>query len=132
MLRLVVLIVSLCVPLAAFAEDGKAPDTKPVEQTYQADAGHGKEIFASVCMHCHTTTYELSAVGCPGLKGVLERHSAEWINTWLISPEAFAKKDEDAKIVVKANPYGLIMPTLPEMQNEKSRQDIIAYLKTLK
>jgi cytochrome c2 len=132
MLRLVVLIVPLCVSLAAFAEDGEEADTKPVEQTAQADAEHGKEIFASVCVHCHTTTDERSAVDCPGLKGVLERHSAEWINTWITSPEAFAKKDDDAKMVVKGNLYGLIMPTLPEMQDAQNRRDIIAYLKTLK
>jgi len=105
---------------------------KTTEEMPQADVNHGKKIFDSICSHCHRTDYETSPVGAPGLRDVLQRHTAEWINTWVTSPEAFSKKDKDAKALVESNPYGLIMPTIPEMQIEQNRKDVIEYLKTLK
>jgi len=47
----------------------------------------------------------------------MEHHTPEWLNQWLINPAAFAKKDKTARALIEANPYGLTMPTLPEMQN---------------
>ena len=105
---------------------------KAAEEMPKADVKHGKKIFDSICTHCHRTDYETSPVGAPGLRDVLQRHTAEWINTWVTSPEAFSKKDKDAKALVESNSYGLIMPTLPEMQVEQNRKDVIEYLKTLK
>jgi len=99
---------------------------------FHPSAERGKKTFDTVCIHCHNATHEVSVVGCPGLEGVLTRHSAVWIDTWLTSPASFAKTNIKAKAVVAANPYGLVMPTLPEMANERERLDIIAYLKTLK
>ena len=74
----------------------------------------------------------MSAVGCPGLKNVVKRHDEAWLARWIQNPEGFAKKNNEAKTVVAANPYGLIMPTIPEMQIEQNRKDVIEYLKTLK
>jgi len=113
-------------------EEVVAPKVAQVVEAPQPDVKHGQKIFESICIHCHRTDYEASAVGAPGLRGVLERHSVEWINTWINSPEAFAKIDEAAKDLTSSNPYGLIMPTIPEMQIEQNRKDIIEYLKTLK
>ena len=93
---------------------------------------HGKEIFKNICSHCHHIDYTDSAVGAPGLRDVMERHTPEWEDTWLTSPAAFAKKDETAKALVQANPYGLTMPTFPEMQVPQNRKDVIEFLKTLK
>jgi len=63
---------------------------------------------------------------------VLERHDEAWIDQWIHDPEGFSKKDETAKALVESNPFGLIMPTLPETQSAENRRDIIAFLKTLK
>jgi len=104
------------------AEEGTAP----------ADAMHGEAIFKNICSHCHHTNFDESAVGAPGLMDVLDRHSEEWIFTWLHGPGEFAKKDETAKALVESNPFGLTMPTLPEMQDAQNRRDVIAFLKTLK
>jgi len=93
---------------------------------------HGMQIFNNVCSHCHHTDHETSSVGAPGLRDVLDRHEVAWINEWISGPEAFSKKDETAKALVNANPYGLIMPTLPDMQDPQNRLDVIEYLKTLK
>ncbi|MDQ6959211.1 MAG: cytochrome c [Mariprofundaceae bacterium] len=93
---------------------------------------YGKEIFKNICIHCHRTDYDVSAVGAPGLRDVMDRHTPEWLNQWLTNPAIFAKKDKTARALIEANPYGLTMPTLPEMQSSQSRKDVIEFLKTLK
>lgn len=138
LMRLFFLILPFCLSAPVLAEEEAviAEVTKVTEPEVVAaplpDLVHGKQIFEAICIHCHRTDYEASSVGAPGLKDVLERHSAEWINSWISGPEAFAKINDDAKVLIGSNPYGLKMPTIPEMQNEKNRQDIIEYLKTLK
>lgn len=131
--QLIILMLPLLLSAPALAEE-EIVTTEVIEvvEAPYADAKHGKEIFDSICVHCHRTDYDASVVGAPGLRGVLERHSAEWINSWISSPEAFAKIDSDAKDLIGSNPYGLKMPTIPEMQVEQNRKDIIEYLKTLK
>ncbi|MFC1536526.1 c-type cytochrome [Pseudomonadota bacterium] len=101
-------------------------------EEFTPDASRGAKIFQAICAHCHNITYDDSRVGAPGLKGVLERHDAKWLDKWLKSPEGFAKVDETAADLLVSNKYGLKMPTLPEMQDAKKRADIIEYLKTLK
>jgi cytochrome c2 len=101
-------------------------------EEFTPDAAQGGKVFRTICAHCHTATYDESRVGAPGLKGVLERHDETWLDQWLKSPEAFAKVDEAAADLLNSNKYGLKMPTLPEMQDEKKRADMIAYLETLK
>ncbi len=121
--------------ISAEADAASAAGTA-VEQTVAAesvpDVAHGKQIFQTICSHCHHADHSTSAVGAPGLMDVLDRHDEAWLHQWLQGPEAFSKKDETAQALVESNPFGLIMPTLPEMQDEKNRQDIIAFLKTLK
>ena len=133
--QLIILILPFLLSTPALAEEeAVAPDPETIEvvETLQADVGHGKKIFESICIHCHNITNKISAVGCPGLKDVLTRHDEAWIHQWVQGPEIFSKKNKEAKAVVAANPYGLIMPIIPQMQIEQNRQDIIAYLKTLK
>jgi len=123
------------VPAAVAAEttEAKSVLTEPVENTSTVpDAGHGKQIFKTICSHCHHTDHSTSAVGAPGLMDVLERHDEAWIDQWIHDPEGFSKKDETAKALVESNPFGLIMPTLPETKSAENRRDIIAFLKTLK
>ncbi len=112
------LVVALSPPLAA--------------EEFTPDPARGGKVFKTICAHCHTVTYDESRVGAPGLKGVFERHDEVWLDQWLKSPEAFAKVDETAADILGSNRYRLKMPTLPEMQDEKRRADIITFLKTLK
>jgi len=105
---------------------GKSPPAQLVGNTE-----HGESIFKSICIHCHRTDYEDSVVGAPGLRDVLDRHDEAWLFQWIKGPAAFAEKDEKAKALTQSNPYGLVMPTIPEMQDAQNRRDIIAFLKTL-
>jgi len=110
----------------------EAVEVNAEQEAFIASAERGKAQFETICAHCHNTTYEESRIGAPGLMGVLERHSEVWLNQWLKSPEDFAQIDVAARDLIDGNTFGLAMPTLPAMQDEKSRLDIIEYLKTLK
>lgn len=91
----------------------------------------GQKTYESSCKYCHKLTDKESMVGAPGFKDVTKRRSIEWLNSWLKSPEAFAKTDVEAKKLIESNTTGLIMPTLPEMQDDQHRLNIIEFLKTL-
>ena len=118
-------------PLVTQSTAEETPDTQAVTES-KPSASRGKVIFDSLCAHCHNTTYEESRIGAPGLQGVLDRHDENWLNHWIKSPETFAKTDETAQALIESNPFGLAMPTLPTMQDDHNRTDIIEYLKTLK
>lgn len=102
-----------------------------VNPALAGDAAKGKELFQSICAHCHLTTYDDSRIGAPGLQGVLDRHDEAWLNEWIKSPESFAKTNEIASDLISSNKFGLAMPTLPAMQDDAKRADIIEFLKTL-
>jgi len=126
----------LCCALPLQAAETKK-DSAQAEKTAATHAlvgntKHGEEIFKSICIHCHRTDHEASAVGAPGLRDVLDRHDEAWLFQWIGNPTEFAKKDETAKALSKSNPYGLIMPAIPEMADPQNRYDVIEFLKTLK
>lgn len=114
-------------PGSTAAAEAASPQPAPIVGRAEA----GRKIYENICSHCHRLDYEASEVGAPGLRDVTNRHDVEWINQWITSPRAFAKIDPSAKALVASNPYGLTMPTLPEMQDPQNRADIIAFLKTL-
>gem|GEM_PF-4072576 len=107
------------VSVSSFAEE--AVDTR-----IAGDANAGKIIFEHTCFYCHTSNEE-SKFG-PSLKGVSKRRSVAWLDEWLKNPRDMIKHDADAKVVRGNNKYNMTMPTLPDMQDEKKRADVIAYL----
>jgi len=119
------LIMSCCLSLSQ-------PQSSFADDTSAGDVAKGEKLFKSVCLHCHQVTGEQSRIGAPSLLNVLSRHDEAWINQWIKSPEALVLTDHKAMEISKSNQHGLIMPTLPVMQDEKNRRDVIAYLKTLK
>ncbi len=124
--------VTIMLSLFPLVTQSTAEEPPATQGSFKASAERGKMIFDTVCSHCHNTTYEESRIGAPGLRGVLERHDVNWLNHWIKSPEIFAKKDETAQALIGSNPFGLTMPTLPIVQDDRNRADIIEYLKTLK
>ncbi len=93
------------------------------------DVVKGKAIFDRLCFHCHKPSYDDKFA--PGLAGITERRDTKWLHSFLQNPSKMIEHDEYAKNLKASNPYNLTMPTLPEMQNEQNREDIIAYLDTL-
>lgn len=93
-----------------------------------ADPSVGEEIFKKKCAICHKTT-EQTHVG-PGLKGVTQRRSVEWLDKWLKDPAGMIKKgDPTAKQVKKR--FLRTMPTIAEMKDDNNRAAVIEYLMTL-
>ncbi|MDQ6955019.1 MAG: c-type cytochrome [Mariprofundaceae bacterium] len=130
--NMMVVILALFFSSTAFAEDVQAVGAEAQVSTMEPSIERGKMIFDTVCIHCHHTDSKVGSTGCPGLKGVLGRHDEVWLDKWLLAPEEFSKIDVKAKAVVDGNPYGLVMPILPEMQDKQNRKDMIEFLKTLK
>jgi cytochrome c2 len=93
------------------------------------DIAKGKAIFDRLCFHCHKPSYDEKFA--PGLAGITERRDTKWLHSFLQNPSEMIKHDEYAKNLKASNAYNLTMPTLPEMQDEQAREDIIAYLSTL-
>lgn len=96
----------------------------------EGDAERGKVIYEQVCAYCHRLDYD-EKFG-PGLKGITERVTIEWLDAWLKDPNALIKTDEYAKSIHESNEYGMAMPPIPAMTDDQKRADVIEFMKTLK
>lgn len=101
------------------------------EAAFVGDALRGKTIFDHTCAYCHKLGGEKSTVGATNLNGVHQRRTDTWLDNWIKSPSEFAKVNEEAKKMTIGDDVILIMPTLPEMQDDHKRLDVITYIKTL-
>lgn len=99
------------------------------------DVAAGKDIFKK-CALCHSSDAGVNKIG-PSLHGIVGRHSAS-IETYNYSPamKAFDKvwdeKQLDAYLV---DPRAVVPGTkmiFPGLKDEKDRQNVLAYLSTLK
>ena len=62
----------------------------------QADPAIGQKLFsAKNCKLCHRIENPGTVFKpiCPGLKGVKQRHSREWLSRWLKGPQAVWKEN---------------------------------------
>lgn len=95
------------------------------------DKKNGKTIYDQSCAYCHKLNGNESLVGAFNLQDISSRRTDDWLNAWLKNPGGFAKVDADAKALIDDEKAILVMPTLPNMQDEQQRLDVIEYLKTL-
>lgn len=99
------------------------------------DAAAGKEIFKK-CALCHSADAGVNKVG-PSLHGIVGRHSGS-IENFAYSPamKSFDKTWDEAQLsTYLADPRGVVPGTkmiFPGLKDEKDRQNVIAYLATLK
>lgn len=99
------------------------------------DAAAGKEIFKK-CALCHSPDAGVNKVG-PSLHGIVGRHSAS-IETFNYSPamKSFDKVWDAAQLdTYLTDPRGVVPGTkmiFPGLKDDKDRQNVIAYLSTLK
>ncbi|MDQ6961438.1 MAG: cytochrome c [Mariprofundaceae bacterium] len=119
----VLLFLSLCIlpTTNLHADDG----------AFVGDAMRGKVIFENTCAYCHKLGEEKSTVGATSLNGVGQRRSDTWLDNWVKSPSDFAKVNVEAKRMTIGDDVIIIMPTLPQMQDDHKRLDVITYIKTL-
>lgn len=87
----------------------------------------GKLLFKRKCKACHRLT-DSKFVG-PGLAGVTNRRSEEWIHKWLQNPKAMIESGDPIAVLIKKK-YKKTMRKYKVMQDENNRNDIISFLKT--
>lgn len=104
------------------ADDGKG--IGPVKNVSLGEldpqlAEHGKDLYEAKCSACHRL--DGTKVVGPGLAGITDRRSPEWIMNMIINPEEMTKKDPTAK--------KLLAEHLTQMTNQNvSEQDARAML----
>jgi cytochrome c len=100
------------------------------------DAQAGEALFKKNCTLCHTTEAGKNKIG-PSLSGVVGRHSAS--EAGFAYSDAMKKADktwDDATLdTYLTNPRGFVPGTkmiFVGLKNDQDRQNLIAYLNTLK
>ncbi|CAN5404995.1 hypothetical protein BH09BAC6_BH09BAC6_12810 [soil metagenome] len=88
-----------------------------------AMAEKGQAVFAAKCVACHKTT-DQKIVG-PGLKGVTERRTPEWIMNQITNPLEMEQKDPVGKALLEKH---LTQMTFQNVTDDESRQ-ILEFLR---
>ncbi|MCO5269929.1 MAG: respiratory nitrate reductase subunit gamma [Brumimicrobium sp.] len=92
---------------------------------FKLNAQAGKDNFDKLCATCHTITSK-NLVG-PGLAGVADKQSEEWLIKWIQNSQEFiASGDEDA-IKISKEYNDVPMPAFPQL-SEQEIKDIITYI----
>ncbi len=108
-------------------KEAKPEQTKEAETQTEDLAKLGEQLFNTKgCTACHTLTDQRS-VG-PGLKGVTERRTKEWIVAMIVNPDSMLKYDEIAKQLLKE--YNVPMPN--QGVSKEEAEAIYEFLRTLK
>ncbi|MDQ6974519.1 MAG: c-type cytochrome, partial [Mariprofundaceae bacterium] len=73
---------------------------------WASDVMQGKQIFQSICVHCHVIGEKKFA---PDLTGIGKRRDIAWLNAWLKNPSELLKHDRYAQALLGKNKYGIHM-----------------------
>ena len=126
-------VVSLFAQNSLFAEtenDSLTAAKVEVAETPAADAGSadvllGEKLFKANCAACHSVG-DNKVVG-PGLKGINDKRSAEWLEKWITNSAALiASGDADAVAIFEE--YNKV-PMPPQPVNADEIKAILAYIK---
>ncbi|GGK43339.1 MULTISPECIES: c-type cytochrome [Flavobacteriaceae] len=91
----------------------------------EAMAAEGKEVFKAKCSACHKMSKRF--VG-PGLAGVTERRTPEWIMNMILNPEEMVEKNPAAKQLLAE----YLSPMANQSLTEKEARLILEYFRTVK
>lgn len=89
-----------------------------------ADAGGG-ELFQSRCNVCHSVTDEVK-IG-PGLGGITEKRSQEWLMTWIKDSDAMIKSGDPDAIAIYEEYNKSAMPAFTDL-SDADIQGLIDYM----
>jgi len=91
----------------------------------EAMAAEGKVVFKTKCSACHKMSKRF--VG-PGLAGVTERRTPEWIMNMILNPEEMVEKNPIAKQLLAE----YLSPMANQNLTEKEARLILEYFRTVK
>ncbi len=86
----------------------------------------GERIFNAYCTGCHAISAEV--VFGPGLKGVTERRSVDWLKGFIHNPALMLRKKDATAVELVAKFNGYVMPTLG--LTERNVADVVSYLRS--
>lgn len=89
----------------------------------QAMVGEGEKIFKAKCSACHKISKRF--IG-PGMKGVTERRTPEWIMNMILNPEEMVQKNQLAMDLLKEYNAPMANQSLTEDEARK----ILEYFRT--
>ena len=90
------------------------------------EGSEGERLYVKLCSGCHKLTDQTSKG--PGFQGVTGRHTEAWIEKWLQNPKAVIESGDPDAIKLKEK-FRITMPTIKPMADEKTRREIIDFLK---
>jgi mono/diheme cytochrome c family protein len=92
----------------------------------QATAEKGQELFNAKCASCHSAGKD--KLTGPGLKGIEDRRSKEWLQAWIRnSQDLVNKKDPDA-VAIFEEYNKVVMPPFADLKDEDI-DALLAYIK---
>ena len=87
------------------------------------DAAAGKALFNANCAACHKLDAKMTG---PALRNVAERHSVEWLHSWVKNSQGMVKAGDAAAVKVFEENNKAIMPSYPQF-SDADIDNIIAY-----
>jgi len=91
------------------------------------NAETGEKIFKTNCAACHNLS-DQKLVG-PGLKGISEKHSEEWLISWIKNSQELIASGDSAANAIFNEFNKMPMQSFPQFSNEEI-VDLINYMKT--
>ncbi|MEL4308807.1 cytochrome c3 family protein [Joostella sp. CR20] len=88
-----------------------------------ADPAAGKSLFNTYCAACHHLDRKMTG---PALRGVGDKHEAEWLHAWVKNSQALIKSGDEAAVKLWDEYQPNVMTAFPQL-SEADIDNIIAY-----
>ncbi|WP_026977184.1 c-type cytochrome [Flavobacterium tegetincola] len=89
----------------------------------QDDAAAGKALFNANCAACHKLDAKMTG---PALRNISERHSNDWLKSWVKNSQAMVKSGDAAAVKLFEENNKAIMPSYPQF-SDADIDNILAY-----
>jgi cytochrome c2 len=89
----------------------------------EGDAAAGKALFNANCAACHKLDAKMTG---PALRNVTERHSTDWLHSWVKNSQALVKSGDAEAVKIYEEYNKAIMPSYPQFSNTDI-DNILAY-----
>ncbi len=97
---------------------------KAQEAAPAADPAKGKELFNSLCASCHKRYKKMTG---PALFGVTDRHSTEWLYSWIKNSAAMVASGDPEAVAIYEEYNKTAMNSFPQLSNGDI-DNILAYV----